>query len=285
MNPVDTVPSRKDALTLLACQILVPETDTVEKRTAHLERSAQVVDQQLQKGPVDLVVLPELSSFDYARSAFDQLEMLAEEIDGLSFATWAPIAIRHGTTIVYGIPRRAENGFRISQIVIGPDGALVGYFDKIHIAQYGASMEKEYFDRANRLFVFTVNGVRVAPIICYDIRIPELSRTLCVDHHVDLILHCGAYARDPSFYSWHQFITTRALENQVFVLSLNRAGPDFGASLFCPPWVDETAKEVGFGNEEEFMRLQVDTGLIDIARGTYPFLSDRLPDYATLKDN
>lgn len=283
MSAVDTTPSRKDALTLLACQILVPETDTVEKRARHLERSAQVVGDQLQQGSVDLVVLPELSSFDYSRPAFSQLETLAEEIDGPSFETWAPIAKKHQTTIVYGIPRRAETGYRISQVVVGPDGALVGYFDKIHIAQYGASMEKEYFDRADRLFVFTVNGVRIAPIICYDIRIPELSRTLSVDHHVDLILHCGAYARDPSFYSWHQFVTTRALENQVFVLSLNRAGVDFGSSLFCPPWVDETATEIGFGNEEEFMRLQIDTGLIDIARGTYPFLQDRLPNYATLQ--
>jgi len=50
-----------------------------------------------------------------------------------------------------------------------------------------------------------------------------------VSHHdVDLILHVGAYARDESFYSWHAFAVTRAVENQFFVLSLNRAGTHFG---------------------------------------------------------
>jgi len=285
VNAVNSSSTRTDALTLLACQISVPETDTVERRAAHLARSAQVVDVQLQQGKVDLVVLPELSSLDYSRSAFDRLQTMAEEIDGPSFETWAAVAHRHRTTIVYGIPRRTGTGYRISQVAVGPDGKLIGCFDKIHIAQYGLSMEKEYFERADRLFVFTINGVRIAPIICYDIRIPELTRTLCVDHNADLILHCGAYARDPSFYSWHPFVTTRALENQVYVLSLNRAGSDFGSSLFCPPWVDETIQETGFGDSEEFRRFEIDTGLIDTARGTYPFLLDRLPDYTALNNN
>ena len=68
---------------------------------------------------------------------------------------------------------------------------------------------------------------------------PELSRTLTLDHSVDCILHSGAYFRDESFDSWKAFVTTRSMENQIYLLSLNRAGVDFGQSMFASPWTDQ----------------------------------------------
>lgn len=269
-------------LTLLACQIDIPPTPTASARDAHVSRTASCVDEQLQDRPADLVVLPELSSIDYSRQAFGNLQEIAEEVDGPSFSVWRGVAQRHSTTVVYGIARKADGDLRISQVVVGPDGRLTGCYDKMHVAQYGASMEKEYFQRAGRLFVFEINGIRIAPIICYDIRIPELTRTLCVKHGVQLVLHCGAYARDRSFESWHQFVVTRALENQSFVMSLNRAGADFGSSLFCPPWIDAVTPASPFGDGEEFRYFTVDTALASEARETYPFLADRLDDYDVL---
>ena len=245
-------------------------------------RTVQEVERHLSSAPADLVVLPELSSVDYSREAFSHLEAIAEDLHGPSFEAWSAVARKFASTVVFGIPRIAEDGYRISQLAVGPDGNLIGYFDKIHLAQYGASMEKEYFKHAGQLFVFEVNGVRVAPIVCYDIRFPELSRTLCLDHSVDLILHCGAYARDESFYSWHHFVVARALENQVYVLSLNRAGDDFGASLFCPPWIDASQPESQFGNAEKFLRFNIETELIRSVRQQYSFLADRLDDYSQL---
>ena len=81
-------------------------------------------------------------------------------------------------------PARVRAGRSSAIGVVGPDGeSCAGHYDKLHLAQYGASMEKEYFNRGNHLFhLFEVNGFRLSPIICYDIRIPELSRTLVVDH-------------------------------------------------------------------------------------------------------
>ncbi len=275
---VVTVPS----LNLLACQVAIPRTRTASERDLHVSRTALEVEQRLSRNPVDLVVLPELSSIDYSREAFDRLADIAEDLEGPSFRTWRNLARQYKVTIVFGIARSGSHGYHIAQLAVGPDGALIGYFDKIHIAQYGASMEKEYFQPANRLFVFEVNGVKVAPIICYDIRIPELTRALCVQHEVDLILHCGAYSRDPSFYSWHPFVVTRALENQVFILSLNRAGGNFGSSVFSPPWVDELQPERRFGNDEEFRRFEVNLVEMAKTRQCIPFLSDRLPGYDDL---
>jgi len=269
-------------LTLLACQIDIPSTTTAAARDAHLTRTTQEVASRLSRAPCDLVVLPELSSVHYSREAFDCLNEIAEDADGPSFQAWRRVALDYTVPIVFGIPRKTEEGYAISQVVVSADGELIGYFDKIHVAQYGASMEKEYFQRGRHLFVFDINGIRISPIICYDIRIPELTRTLCIDQGADLILHCGAYGRDRSFHSWHAFVATRALENQVHILSLNRAGEDFGASMYSRPWIDEDGGADYFGNGEEFRRFTVDLAEADAARNLYPFRDDRLEDYRGL---
>ena len=213
----------QDTLTLLACQIEIPPTENARARDKHLAETAAKLRQQLSTQRTDLVVLPELSSINYSRAAFDQLDETSEPLDGISFQTWRSVAIEFGVFVSYSFARRDTTGTYISIAVVTPDGTLAGYYDKLHLCEYGASMEKEYFSAGNHIFTFKVKGFTVSPIICYDIRVPEFSRALTLKHGVDLILHCGAYYRDESFETWHSFATTRAMENQIFFLSLNRA--------------------------------------------------------------
>jgi nitrilase len=269
---------------ILACQLAIPPIATAAERDRHLDQTAVKIGASLRREPADLVVLPELSSIDYSKQAFERLDELAEPLRGPSFETLRKVAQDFGIAVVYGMPRSSDGGFRISQVAVGPDGEIIGFFDKLHIAHYGASIEKEYFERGEQLFVFEHAGLRIAPIICYDIRIPELTRRLALRHDAQLILHCGAYSRDESFYSWHDFVVSRAMENQVYVLSLNRAGADFGDSLFCGPWVDEKTPAVGFPVfEEALISLEVDLAQVATVRERYSFLADRLEDYGALE--
>ena len=274
--------SSSDNLTVLACQVAVPPMTNIAEQEAHLQLSADKVRVRLAAAerPVDLVVLPELSSIDYSRETFSHLSMLAEKLDGPSFQIWRSVAAEHGVYVSYGFARAGEEGPFICTAVVGPNGKLVGYYDKLHLAQYGASIEKEYFVRGSHLFVFEIKGFRLAPIICYDIRIPELSRTLVIDEGVNVILHCGAYFRDESFHTWHTFATARALENQVFFLSLNRAGINYGRSLFCLPWQDERTLPTVFADTaEDFRIITLERSALDKARHDYSFLKDRLDSY------
>ncbi|MEM7206582.1 MAG: carbon-nitrogen hydrolase family protein [Pseudomonadota bacterium] len=267
-------------LRVLACQILIPQTRTAAERDTFRNALIQKLRTCLNENPHDLVVLPELSTIEYSRESFNQLNDLAETLDGNSIQTFSALASEFACTIVFGMPRRNRDVFHISQIVIGPHGELIGHFDKLHMAQFGDSMEKEFFQRGDKLLTFDCAGFKVAPFICYDIRFPELSRTLCVDHGVQLILHCGAYARDESFDTWHHFAVTRALENQVYFLSLNRAGDHFGNSIFCSPWVDDDhPAELFAAHEEDFRSLVVDAAHIESVRNKYTFLADRLSRY------
>jgi len=267
---------------MLACQISIPEMTNRLQRDQHLQRSARLVTEKLTQQSADLVVLPELSTIDYSRQSFEQLDELAESDHGPSFDCWSQVAKANNCNVVYGFPRRVKDGFTISSAVVSAKGILIGIYDKIHLAQFGDSMEKEYFNIAGRqLLVFDVAGFRIAPIICYDIRFPELCRELIVNHQVDLILHVGAYARDDSFYSWHAFATTRAVENQCFLLSLNRAGSHFGHSIFCDPWIDQNNPPELFNDEKEECRaLTLDKAKLVDARANFTFLKDRLSHYA-----
>lgn len=270
-------------LTILACQIRVPPVASGVDRDRHLDRVAAEIRSHLRRRQYDLVVLPELSSIDYSAASFDNLDVLAEPLDGPSHQRFGPLAREFGVTVVYGIPRREDQAYFVSQVIVDGGGEPLGYFDKLHLAQYGASMEKDYFERGKHIFIFEVQGIRIAPIICYDIRIPELTRTLAVEQGVQLVLHCSAHARDESFYSWHHFSVCRAVENQIYFLSLNRAGEKYGNSIFCTPWVDQNSPGIRFPETaEKFETIEIETDLIDNIRKEYPLLYDRLGNYSTL---
>jgi omega-amidase len=267
-------------LSILACQVDIPLTRTSADRDVHLTELSARIGGALAREHTDIVVLPELSSIEYSRQAFERLAALSEPLDGPSFQTWRRISCEFDTYVAFSFPRRSDDGYFITLAVTDPGGNLVGHYDKIYLAQFGASMEKEFFERGDELFVFDVNGFRLGASICADIRIPELTRTLSVDGGAELIVHCGAYFRDPSFYSWHDFVITRALENQVFFLSVNRAGHDYGRSVFCPPWADESHRPIVFEeHDEQLVRLIAERGEIALARERYSFLKDRLPHH------
>ena len=269
-------------LKLLACQIEIPETRDRASRDLHVENLVTKIGRQLSDEPADLVVLPELSSIEYSRASFDQLAQTSDSIDGGNFDGMKELAARHATHIVFGVPRYDGRQYFISLLMIGPSGDLIGHYDKLHVAQFGESMEKEFFQRGDHLFVFDLLGFRVAPIICYDFRFPDLCRVLCAKHDVHLLLHCAAFARDETFYSWHHFAVTRAMENQCYFASLNQAGEHYGNSIVCSPWVDENNPPIVFGVQEEFKRIELDMALIDSTRANYSFRADTLDDYHCL---
>jgi len=267
----------KASLALLACQIAIPNTRSSTERDQHLQALQSRVDAQLTQQHAALVVLPELASVEYSNEAFANLSDLAERDDGASYRVWSELSVKHQCTIAYSYVQQDKTGdCFIASAIVGPDGKLIDIYQKQYLAQFGASSEKDCFKSGNKLVVFEVNGVRIAPIICADIRFPELARALTLEHGIDVILHQGAYARDSTFASWHHFAITRALENQVYLVSINRAGKDFGHSVVVPPWMDENhpSNEL-HEHDEQFAYVTVDKRVITKARSQYPFLQDK----------
>jgi hypothetical protein len=73
------------------------------------------------------------------------------------------------------------------------------------------------------------------------------------------------------------------MEKELYLLSLNRAGEQYGDSLFCLPWMDKNQPEVHFStHDEDFRYFQIERPGIDEAREKFTFLKDRLSDYSRL---
>ena len=268
-------------LRILACQITIPETRTRVARDRHLADLASRLRSRLKPGEFDLIVLPELSSIEYSDAAFGCLDELEESLDGPSFETFSAIACDLGVAIAFGFPRRGSSGRHICQAVIGSDGRLLGHYDKLHAAEFGASSETAHFRPGDHLFAFDLKGLRIAPVICYDIRFDGLFARLAREG-VDLVLHCGAYFRDPSFHSWPHFVVTRAIEHNLLWLSLNRAGSDWGGSIWCPAHADSEQPEVRLGTDEIFWHLHARKSDRLAASGKIPIGRDRRRDYDDL---
>jgi len=267
---------------VLACQIQIPAIDSREKQLAHIERTIEKLDNQLTQTPVDLVVLPELSTMEYSAENFQNIRTFSEALDGETRHRFAALCQRHNVAVCYGMPRQEGDNAYISQVVLGRDGEYLTHYDKIHTAEYGDAAELKYFTRGNHLSVFEIDGIKAGIIICYDMRFPELIRRLCGEFEVDLILHPVAFAQDLSFHSWKQFVVSRALENQVYFMSVNQSGEHFGQSILCPPWVDDSVEPVIFGQQEEFRVIEVKREVLDQVRQEIPYRRDTLADYDVL---
>ena len=154
-----------------------------------------------------------------------------------AFAAAADVLFDAGTERTYLLSDLRTPVFTIAQAVVGPTGIELVY-DKMHLCDMGACSEVAHgLTRGERPGVFTCRGWRVGVCICYDLRFPALWRRLAWEEDCDLVVHPSAFVRDATFPMYHTFVTTRAVENGIYVLSVNFAGADFGESIAAPPWV------------------------------------------------
>lgn len=269
---------------ILAYQPLITQVKSAAQKRAHVRNIVQFLEASCQQEPdIDLILLPELTTIEYSANSFANLSELTEPLLGETFTEMATLAKKVGCAVSYGFPQVKNGSYFISQAVVGPSGECVANYSKLHLAQFGASMEQEYFSRGSKLAVFEWEGVRFGIIICYDFRFSELIRVLVNTHQVDVILHPVAFTKDGSFASWHHFAICRALEYQVYFLSINRAGEMWGNSILCPPWIDDHVQPTILSEKEEAHLFIIDKNSIRAARETYPFRLDKLADYTALE--
>jgi predicted amidohydrolase len=229
----------------------------------------------------DIYVLPELSSSGYGLDVFRALEDLAEDVKGPSYRAFSDLARRQRCFICYSFPRRAgDRKFNISTCVVDRTGSLVAQYDKWHVCSTGVCCEKDFFSPGESpLAAFDVNGIQVGLAICYDIRFPELARKLTLEKDISLLLHPGGWPRDEGFATWHLFVQVRAMENSIYIMSTNWAGPDNGCTAFCPPFLDGRQRKLEkLGTAPGVLSGIVDPGYLEAVRRTYPYLTDRNGD-------
>jgi nitrilase len=264
-------------------QLHVPPIRNVAQRDEQLKRASALIEKGYSdNGGFDIVLLPEISSLDYPIESKSRLDGLAESLNGASFETYAPLAQKLECFIAYGFPMLSGDKHYITHAVVSPQGDLVCHYNKLHLTSFGYSAENAVFSPGDHLAVFEVQGWRIGLTICYDIRFPEMFRELCLRQGVDFVLNPVGFYIDPTYPSWHYFVITRALENQAYFFSLNRAGEGHGNSIYCPPWIDYETKPFVYSKSEELFIFEPQRAVLESVRMEYPFREDRFEDYTKL---
>lgn len=116
---------KRDPLRLLGCQVAIPNVVCASDRDRHVASACERISNYLADStPVDLIVLPELCTLTYSREAFEALDDLAESLEGPSVTRFAELARAQSAMVVFGMARRTDTGFRISQVILSETGPI-----------------------------------------------------------------------------------------------------------------------------------------------------------------
>ncbi len=163
--------------------------------------------------------------------------------------------------------------------VIGADGVLIAKYRKVHLITAEPILEQNYITAGTSLTLCDVDGFRCGIMTCYDIRFPELARSLTTQG-AELIFAPSAFPLS-RIEHWRVITTCRAIENQVYVVAPNRVGSEGGVTFGGDSRVVDP-----YGMSIAEM-TEVDTGLvtaeitkarIDEVRNGVKALSDRRED-------
>jgi predicted amidohydrolase len=212
-----------------ACvQIAVTPNDVqgnVEKGVAWLERAVKEYD-------AELIVFPETVTTSFVTGLdAEGLWDLVDEAPGRITAEIQKAARAHGVHVVWPSYRRGpERGVVYnSSILIGPDGEIIGIYDKTHPFPLERADCGGWVTLGDSADVFETALGSIGMIICYDGDFPELSRLLAVKG-AEMILRPSALLR--SFDIWYITNCARAYDNHVYVIATNAVGPDAGGSYY-----------------------------------------------------
>jgi predicted amidohydrolase len=187
------------------------------------------------------------------------------------------LAREHRAFVVAGVVTRASDGRgRNDAVVYAPDGALVTRYAKLH--PFSFSGETNHYQAGDEIELIDIGEFRVAPFVCYDLRFPEaFRRAVRAGAEVLVVIANWPAAREAH---WLALLAARAIENQAYVVGLNRVGSDphlsySGKSLILGPR-GETL--VAAGTAEQLLVAEIEKAPLEEYRCQFPALADMRDD-------
>lgn len=257
-----------DAVGVAVAQF-APAASTV----ANLDTIGALVERAAGRG-ARVVLLPEYSS--YFIDPFDaSLADNAESVDGPFVSALISLAAAHGVTIAAGLLERGE-GTRIRNTVVAVDaGGVVATYRKLHLYDAFGQRESDWVQPGEiaEPETFTVDGMRFGLMTCYDLRFPEVARTLA-DASVDVVLVAAEWVRGPlKEHHWRTLLQARAIENTLFVAAADHPPPlGVGLSMVVDP---QGVVSAGVGTGTDVAVTHLDRDAVARVRRVNPALQLR----------
>jgi omega-amidase len=240
-----------------------------EDKTANLRRLEEMISGIDQ--PAELVILPEMFSTGFSMRP----AALAEKMDGPTIGWMQTLAARKKIILTGSVIIEEEGHYFNRLIWMLPNGQY-GCYDKRHRFAYAG--EDQQYTAGHKRLIASVKGWKALPLVCYDLRFPVWSRQTPAAEapEYDLIIYVANWPERRS-HAWKTLLQARAIENQAYVIGVNRVGADgnqiahSGDSLIIDP-LGEVLYHGAAKEEVKTLTLQK-TRLVEI-RERYPFWKD-----------
>ncbi|RVU00615.1 amidohydrolase [Mucilaginibacter limnophilus] len=215
----------------------------------------------------DLIILPEMFNTGFTMNA----AALAETMDGKT-VKWMHDTAKKFDCVVTGSVIITEGGKFYNRLIwMRPDGTYDTY-DKRHLFAMGK--EHETYAPGSKKLIVELKGWKICPVICYDLRFPVWLRN--VDAEYDLLIVVANWPERRALH-WRTLIPARAVENQSYVIGVNRVGHD-GNQVYHSgdsTCIDPNGKVVYYKRDEEDMyTFTIIAHELELARRAMPFLKD-----------
>lgn len=235
-------------------------------------------------GPLDLIIMPELwtYAFDFQGDIASQIEFYGETLSGDVVSKISEYARKYHVWVSGGsIPlKTGKEKMTNTSILFNRQGELTCTYDKIHLCGWGS--ETRLFDYGNKVVVTDTEFGIVGSMICYDIRFPELARSMCLSGARIILVNSafGHHKERPKVELWRNLLRARAIENMVYVIAADQCGEGFDLSYFGHSMIiDPYGNIVSEAEEtEEVIFGELDINFVDQARKEIPIYEDRQPD-------
>ncbi len=263
--------------------VALVQLDATGDVDANIERATSLADEAA-AGGARFVALPEYLQF---RGDDDGFRASARSVPGPFTDAFAEVARRRAAWILVGsLAETSGNPVRPfnTSVLIGPDGSIAATYRKIHLFDVAVDAgpvdtESARVSPGSEPCVVDIDGVVMGLTVCYDLRFPELYRTLALAGAQVLTVPANFTERTGRDH-WEVLLRARAIENGAWVLAPSQIGgppgsPAFGRSLIIDPWGTVVAQAPdGVG----IISADIDTDRVNAVRRQIPSLANRRPE-------
>ena len=217
-----------------------------------------------------LVVLPEMFSTGFSTDT-DRTQQGPEKEDEVFLRN---LALTHGCFVVGGLISQGASGRCQNQsVVYSPTGDELTRYVKIQPFNLGG--EGAAHEAGKKVMTFQWAGLRVAPLVCYDLRFPELARHATLQEGAEVLIYIASWPIK-RYQHWLTLLQARAIENLAYVIGVNRCGtdPNFsyaGRSVVVDP---HGAIIADAGSHEHVISAVMERRVLTSWRAEFPALKD-----------
>lgn len=237
-----------------------------EDPSENFQRCTPLIERAAGQG-ARIIALPEMFATGFSMNA-EKVASFCDETVGFLSET----SRKFNTWILGGFVDPHSPMPRNACALFDPDGDEQMRYHKVH--PFTLAGEDKAFSPGDEVFTFEVEGIRVTPLVCYDLRFPEVFRVNAKE--TDLFVVIANWPR-PRDNAWRKLLVARAIENQCFVLGVNRVGESDGkqyrgdTGLIDPmgDWVSRACWQ------ESLVFGEVDPKAVGKIRRSLSFLADR----------